>query len=92
MLRHDNRTAVFANNEVRVGLTKLDEAETFQGENRVLRKMQTDALGPLFRLEVTADGIGNHRIQFCERISLRSDATAETRVELIEELKVSMMG
>ena len=54
--------------------------------------MQTDALGPLFRLEVTADGIGNHRIQFCERISLRSDATTETRVELIEELKVSMMG
>ena len=49
------------------------------GENRVLGKMQTDALGPLFRLEVTADGIGNHRVQFCERISLSSDAAAAAR-------------
>jgi hypothetical protein len=38
--------------------------------------MQTDAPGPLFRLEVTADRIGNYRVQFCERISLRSDAAA----------------
>ena len=49
------------------------------GENQVLGKMQTDALGPLFRLEVTAEGIGNHRVQFCERISLRSDAAAAAR-------------
>jgi hypothetical protein len=36
--------------------------------------MQTDALGPLLRLEVTAHGIGDHRVQFRKRISLRSDA------------------
>ena len=42
--------------------------------------MQADALGPLFRLEVTADGIGDHRVQFRERISLRGDAAAARRV------------
>ena len=33
VLRNDNRAAVFAQNEVRAGLTKLAEAETFQGAN-----------------------------------------------------------
>src|SRR5476649_1047141 len=41
--------------------------------------MQTDALGPLLRLEVTSDGIGDHRVQFRERISLRGDAAAVAR-------------
>ncbi len=41
--------------------------------------MQADALGPLLRLEVTADGIGDHRVQFRERISLRGDAAAVAR-------------
>src|ERR1035437_7636462 len=42
--------------------------------------MQADAFGPLLRLEVTADGIGDHRVQFRERISLRGDAAAAWRV------------
>ena len=42
--------------------------------------MQPDALGPLFRLEVTADGIGDHRVQFRERISLGRDAAAARSV------------
>jgi len=42
--------------------------------------MQTDALGPLLWFKVTANGIGNHRIQFRERISLRGDAAAARRV------------
>ena len=37
--------------------------------------MQADSLGTLFRLEVTAHGVGDHRVQFGERISLRSDTT-----------------
>ena len=41
--------------------------------------MQTDALGPLLRLEVAADGIGDHRVQFRERISLRGDAATVAR-------------
>lgn len=41
--------------------------------------MQADALGPLLRLEVTADGIGDHRVQFRERISLRGDAATVAR-------------
>jgi len=41
--------------------------------------MQTDALGPLLRLEVTADGIGDHRVQFRERVSLRGDAATVAR-------------
>src|SRR5665213_2711048 len=41
--------------------------------------MQADALGPLLRLEVTADRIGDHRVQFRERISLRGDAAAVAR-------------
>ena len=42
--------------------------------------MQTDPLGPLLRLEVTADGIGDHRVQFRERISLRGDPTASRSI------------
>ena len=41
--------------------------------------MQADAFGPLLRLEVAADGIGDHRVQFRERISLRGDAAAVAR-------------
>ena len=33
VLRHDNCAVVFAKNKVRAGLTKLDEAETFQCAN-----------------------------------------------------------
>ena len=42
--------------------------------------MQPDTLGPLPRLEVTADGIGDHRVQFRERIALRGDAAAARRI------------
>src|SRR5438067_13413031 len=42
--------------------------------------MQTDAFWPLLRLEVTAHGIGDHRVQFCERISLSGNAAAARRV------------
>src|SRR5882724_11856240 len=42
--------------------------------------MQADAFGPFFRSEVTAGGIGDHRVQFRERISLRGDAAAAQRV------------
>jgi hypothetical protein len=42
--------------------------------------MQKNALGSLLRLEVTANGIGDHRVQFCERISLCGDAAAARRV------------
>ena len=42
--------------------------------------MQTDALGPLFRLEATANNIGDHRGECGERISLRGDAAAARRV------------
>src|ERR1035437_3269856 len=41
--------------------------------------MQADAFRTLFRLEVTADGIGDHRVQFCERTSLRGDAATVAR-------------
>jgi len=42
--------------------------------------MQTDALGPFFRFKIAADGIGNHRIQFRERVPLRGDAATARRV------------
>jgi hypothetical protein len=42
--------------------------------------MQTDALWPLLRLEISAHGIGDHRVQFRERIALRGDAAAAWRV------------
>lgn len=42
--------------------------------------MQTNALGPLLRLEITADGVRNHRVQFGKRIALRGDAAAARRI------------
>src|SRR6185437_7153784 len=47
---------------------------------RILRKMQADPLGTVFRLKITTDGVGDHGVQFRERISLSSDTAAPLRL------------
>ena len=41
--------------------------------------MQTDGLGPFFRLEVTANRISDPRVLFRERISLRRGSATAVR-------------
>jgi hypothetical protein len=41
-----------------------------------LREVQPDAPGTLIRLEIARNGIGDHNIQFSERIALGRDATS----------------